>query len=128
MIGFQRYFCFERADSINKHAYYTWIDSHYANYMCEFLQKLTPINCIYAGDVWAHELDDVCEVLFLNQSSRMGMGYEINKQNRFPIEVSGCVILGSFEVSYDRRSQFLYKATTDIEGYFMKKNEWKSLN
>ena len=43
------------------------------------------------------------------------------------MELSTGSILGSFEVSYDRRSQFIYKAVTNISGYFMTKSKWKQL-
>ena len=95
--------------------------------MTDFLQSLTPINCILAGSIWAHELDDMNEVLFINQGSKIGMGYELNRQSRFPLEVSGCTIIGAFEVSFNRRSQFVYKANTNITGYFMRKSQWTDL-
>jgi hypothetical protein len=41
--------------------------------------------------------------------------------SKFVMEIGNGSIIGSFEVSFDRRSQFIYKALRPIEGYFIRK-------
>ena len=94
--------------------------------MLSLLRVLAPINCIKAGDIWFYELDDINEVLFV-MDGKFGIGYEINRTKRYHIEINACSIIGSVEVSYDRRSLYIYKALTNIEGFFMTKINWKYL-
>jgi hypothetical protein len=36
-------------------------------------------------------------------------------------------ILGGFECSYNRRSSFIYRCSQTIKAYFIRKNNWKSI-
>ena len=72
------------------------------------------------------ELEDMNDVTFINRG-KVGVGYLINMKERYPLELSGGQIIGSFEVGFDLRSQYIYKAITDVEGYFIRKSDWKML-
>ena len=121
---FSHFFCFERANCLQRHAYYTWADAEFAEYMLSLLQCLTPINNIDAGEILFSELDDINEVVFVTHG-KFGIGYEINKRERYPMEVQDNSMIGGFEVSFNRRSQYIYKAIQNIKGYFMTKTAWK---
>lgn len=52
-------------------------------------------------------------------------GYAVNNQEMLKIQFSKGSIIGGFECSYDRRSKYIYRTVTDVEGYFINKKSWK---
>ena len=56
--------------------------------MCDLLMKLIPVNHYYAGTKIWFELDDVNHILFVS-NGKIGVGYDINKRERYPLELSG---------------------------------------
>jgi hypothetical protein len=36
-------------------------------------------------------------------------------------------MIGTIEVGYNRRSDYIYRAVTDISGYFIRKSDWLKL-
>ena len=72
------------------------------------------------------ELEEIDYVIFV-QEGVVGIGYEINKMQRFPVHLSAPSIFGGVECSYHMRSQFLVKTITSLHGYFLTKTNWKIL-
>lgn len=53
------------------------------------------------------------------------IGYEVNKNEVLKMQLTKGSIIGGFECSYNRRSIYIYRVHTDIEGYFITKKCWK---
>ena len=95
--NFSSYFQFERVGCMHKHAYYTWHDFAYSEYMSDFLQMLAPISHFKKGSRIFSELDAIYEVIFVRKGT-IGVGFAINKQETFPITLGNSSIMGAFEV------------------------------
>ena len=78
------------------------------------------------GEVLFEELDDVQYVIFITSGS-VGIGYEMNKKQRYPVKMRAPAIVGGVECSYHMRSHYLYKAFSLLDGYFLTKLIWKKL-
>ena len=72
------------------------------------------------------ELSDVSTVIYV-MSGKYRIGYEVNKNETLKMQQTKGSMIGAFECSYDRRSIYIYRARTDIEGYFITKRSWKVL-
>ena len=55
------------------------------------------------------------------------VGYEVNRKETLKIQFTKGSKIGAFECSYDKRSIYVYRAVTDVEGFFMFKKNWKKL-
>ena len=69
------------------------------------------------------ELDEVGEITFVTKG-QVVVGYEINKQKRYCIKFSDCLVIGAYEVQFDKRSSHIYTALTNCEGLFLRKISW----
>jgi sulfur relay (sulfurtransferase) DsrF/TusC family protein len=94
--------------------------------MVDLLHMLSPFGTINAGTKIYSEMDDVNEVMFIDDGS-ISVGYEINKKERYPMIIKARTLTGIFEVEYNRRSSYIYKAVLDVKGYFIRKSDWKTL-
>jgi len=78
------------------------------------------------GQIIINELDSV-EQIFFFMKGNIDIGYEINRIVKYKIRFRGSVIIGGFECSFNRRSQAMYKANTESNGYMIRKNNWKDI-
>jgi hypothetical protein len=53
------------------------------------------------------------------------IGFEINKKEKMVIKQGQNGIICGFECAYGRRSLYIYKSLSIIEGYFIRKRGWK---
>jgi hypothetical protein len=93
--------------------------------MTSLLLKLEPI-CYYSGTVIANELEEFNEISFC-MSGQCVIGYEINNQKRFCIKYTDNFVLGAYDLTFNKKSMFIYKAVSYIEGYFIRKEIWMDL-
>ena len=56
-----------------------------------------------------NELDEVNEVIFFNTGS-VDIGFEINHFKQFVLRLSKDIIIGAFNLSFNKRTKFIYKA------------------
>jgi hypothetical protein len=55
------------------------------------------------------------------------IGYEINNQKRFCIKYTDNFVIGAYDLTFNKKSMFIYRAMTYIEGYFIRKDIWMGL-
>ena len=55
------------------------------------------------------------------------IGYEINKELSFKIRRFKGSIIGMFEVTFHRRSNFVFRANKNMEGFFIRKRNWHQI-
>ena len=93
--------------------------------MLYILKALEPI-CIPAKEIIYYELDEVNEIIFVEEG-KYDVGYEINKVKKFKLRLTKNSVIGAFNVLFDRRQNFIYRAYTDCKGYFIRKIGWKKI-
>lgn len=72
------------------------------------------------------ELEDVDDVLFITKG-HLVIGYEINKVKKYTLIMKDKAIVGAHDVTYGKKSQFVYTALTDIEGFFIRVQNWHTI-
>ena len=89
--------------------------------MVKVLLNLEPIKC-ERDTIILEELDECSEVIFLPDTSFL-VGYSINKVPIFKIAQKN-VDIGSYGVTFNVRSHFIYKTSKVCSGYFIRKTNW----
>ena len=93
--------------------------------MIDLLSKLEP-RFEKRGTILIDELNELHEVIFV-QSGTIYYGYEINKSKNYCIKYQhGCVI-GAYGCTFSQRSNYIVYAQTNIEGFFVRKENWMAL-
>jgi len=75
------------------------------------------------GTIVINELDEFGEVTFVCKG-KVGIGYEINKVKKYCIVLENRCIIGGYGATFGQRSAFVYCALTDLDGYFIRRNNW----
>ena len=70
-----------------------------------------------------NELDEFGEIIFV-KTGAVGVGFEINKQQNFCIKFEDKCVIGAYGVTFNQRAAFIYKAFTNLYGYFIRKFRW----
>jgi hypothetical protein len=53
------------------------------------------------------------------------LGYDINRVTQYAARLEGNMILGAYEMAFNKRSQMIYKACkTSVDSYFIRKKNW----
>jgi hypothetical protein len=99
--------------------YYTWVDQPYREFMLMVLKSLEP-RFEKKSTVLKDELDEADEVLFVVKGSVV-IGYEVNKVKKYCIRQKNNSVVGAFMVTFNQRSEFVYTALSNIEGFFVRK-------
>lgn len=99
---------------------YSWNDSQYSSFMVAIMQSLEPRK-FHKNDLILLDLDEVDEVLFVC-SGEYGVGYTLNNQQYLSVKIGQKSVIGDYSVIFHKRSEFLYKALTDMDCYGMRKN------
>lgn len=87
--------------------------------MMAILLKLEPRFC-KADTILFYELQEIQEVLFV-QKGFIEVGFEINRQKKFVIRFANKVIIGAYNCSVNKKTLFVYKCKTDVQGYMLRK-------
>lgn len=112
------------------YARYTWEDKYYEEFMTNIFRFLMPIH-MNAGFLIIGELEDVGRVNFITHGD-VKVGFEVNKQEYYrflmqsdPIKhpFDSGKLIGAFECLNNQRSTTVYRAKTNIKGFFIKKLE-----
>ena len=67
------------------------------------------------GESILRDLDEVEEILFV-QKGEYQVGYTVNNNEYFALKLKERTVVGDIAVIFRKRSEFLFKATTDIDG------------
>ena len=123
---FKNLFEFKKWQSALNHNYYTFGDLLYSNFMSALVENLHPLK-IEKNEMILSELDEVFDAFFVC-NGQYDIGYEMNKRQRFIIRYTKSTVIGGFEVLYDRRSHYNYKAYTVVTGYFIRKKPFREMS
>lgn len=123
-------FSFHNKNSPNQPSYYTWEDQNYQNFIIALLSNLEPRQ-EERHVLILEELDEVNEVIFFDKGT-YEVGFEINKKRYFVIRYKNdknlkANIIGAYEATFNKRSNFVYRTATKCQGYFIRRSKWKSI-
>eukprot|EP00347_Sterkiella_histriomuscorum_P018178 403346494 len=99
---------------------YGWADTQYASFMVQIMQSLEPRKYM-RNEMILMDLDEVDEVTFVC-TGEYGVGYQLNNQQYLSIKIGQKSVIGDYSVVFHKRSEFLYKALTDMDCYGLRKN------
>ena len=69
------------------------------------------------------ELEEIQEIYF-HDKGILQVGYEISRQQRMVLRMKQGIIVGAYNCAFNKRTMFLYKAKTMIEGHMLRKDKW----
>lgn len=93
--------------------------------MVQVFKFLSPIS-FNKDEIIYNELDDCDQVIYV-MHGQYDVGYTINLFTKMKIRLSCKTIIGVFEVSYNRRCSYIYRAHTDMQCLFITQKDWKIL-
>jgi len=67
---------------------------------------------------------DAGEEFIFIQKGRYDIGYNINKVIKYRLQFGPRTNIGTFNVLFDTRHHFVYRACTEIEGFAVRKSNW----
>ena len=73
--------------------------------------------------ILANELEEFNEITFITTGG-IACGFDINGKKIYSIQKHDKCVVGAYEVSYKKRSAFIYTAITPIHGFFVRRNNW----
>lgn len=97
-------------------------------FMVNLLQKLEAIQHT-KGDIIFGELEDIQTIQFM--TGGVDLGYDINRVTKYATRLEGNMIIGAYEMSFNKRSQLIYRASMTSKvgsSYFMRKKNWISIS
>ena len=77
------------------------------------------------GQVIFEELAEVNEVIFFTKGS-INIGFEINRDIKYVLRIDKDILIGAYNVVYNKRSRFNYKTCQNCEGYSIRRIYWKN--
>jgi hypothetical protein len=121
--NYKRTFCFRDYDNIDQPAFFTWESSMYSNFMFDLLRVLEP-RIQQKNEIIFNELDEVNEVIFF-MSGAVDIGFEINRKQAYVLRIDNNMLIGAYNVAYNKRSKFIYKTSKDCSGFSIRRLDWK---
>ena len=85
----------------------------------EPVQERSQVTLIY-------ELEDVNEVTFWMQGIYQ-IGYHFNGEDYFKIFYRNSNVIGAYNVSYNVKSEYIYRTVSQCNGFFVRKKAWHNI-
>ena len=105
--------------------YYTFEDQFYSRFMLS-LMNLLEVRSFNKREIIANEMDESLEVLFV-ESGIYDVGYEINKKVFYERQYGTSTIIGGFQICYNRRYNFTFRAFTKMSCLAIRKQKFLTL-
>lgn len=103
----------------------TWQETPFREYVVMLLTKLEP-RFETRRTIIFDELEDVNDMIFIHKG-KVVIGYEINKVKKYTLILRDKAIIGDHDVTFGKKSEFIYTALTDIEGFFVRHQNWQHI-
>jgi hypothetical protein len=97
----------------------------YKEFVIILLTKLEP-RYEHKRTIVIDELENVDEIFFLSKGTLL-LGYEVNKQKKYCMQMKDKGICGAYEVTFGKKAEFVYTALTYIEGFFIRLSNWHQI-
>jgi len=144
---FGKKFVFRNFRSQRSYCFYQWDDLNYEAFMLRIFDTLEPYHNP-SGLRIQRELEDCNQIIFVMKGNYK-IGFKVNEQEYYCLKftkdklkedeeekekkdkdneriIPGSMI-GTYECFFNMRSSMIYKATTDISGFFIRKAHISSL-
>ena len=69
------------------------------------------------------EMDEALEIYFVMKGA-IGVGFQVNKMRNFTLKFKNHCVVGGYNCSFFRRSDYIWECLTLCEGYFIFKSDW----
>ena len=79
-----------------------------------------------AGTLLLDEMETTSEILFVDRGT-VAIGYEVNHQKYYILKYKNLCVLGAYGLVFDQRTEFLFTAITDVQGFCIRRENWKNL-
>jgi hypothetical protein len=70
------------------------------------------------------ELDEVNEAIFF-EKGMVDVGFAINRKQNFVIRLSEDIQIGSYNITFDKRSKYIFKTSQVCIGFSIRRINWK---
>jgi hypothetical protein len=78
-------------------------------------------------DVILHnELDEVNEAIFFERGL-VDIGFEINRKRHFVVRLTKDIQIGSYNITFDKRSRYIFKTKKACTGFSIRRISWKTV-
>ena len=78
------------------------------------------------GDIIINEMDESLEVLFV-EAGRYEVGYAVNNKLSFHATFGVSTIIGGFQICFNKRHNFIYRAETNMKCLAIRKHKFISI-
>ena len=92
--------------------------------MFDILRQLEPRHQA-KGEIVFEELDEVNEVVFF-MTGAVDIGFEINRKISYVLRIDNNILIGAYNIAYNKRSKYNYKTTKSCTGFSIRRIEWKN--
>ena len=93
--------------------------------MIEILRKLEP-RTEPAGKILFNTIEEVHEVFFCVKGS-IEVGFEISREPKYVVRLQKGGVIGIYNVTFNKRTMFLYKVRHEFHGFTIRKDNWRSI-
>ena len=90
--------------------------------MLQIVRNLEPQQWLNA-EVMINELDEAGQIIFVHKG-KIGVGYELNKIKKVVAQFINKCVIGSFYVTFKKRSNFLYITIGEVDTCFIRRHIW----
>lgn len=87
--------------------------------MTQLLRSLQP-RYEPAGHIILEEMQECLEIVFAMKGT-IGIGFEINKARHYAVKMQNGCVIGGFNVTFFRCSNYIWKCMDAMEGFFLYK-------
>ena len=78
------------------------------------------------GDLIQNELENVNQIIFVTEGYYK-IGFKMNYKSKYRMIYRRGTYIGGFELAYNQQSSYEYMTHTDLQGFFIKRADWKML-
>mmetsp|Transcript_13415 Transcript_13415/g.20981 ORF Transcript_13415/g.20981 Transcript_13415/m.20981 type:complete len:88 (+) Transcript_13415:825-1088(+) len=84
------------------------------------MMKTMEVRHFMAREIVVYELDEANEIVFVLEG-KYDIGYEINNEKMWRRQFGISTCIGGYQLAFQRRFLFLYRARTEMKGYAIRK-------
>jgi CRP-like cAMP-binding protein len=104
---------------------YSWADPEYAAFMGQVFALIEP-RFEERGATILDECAEAEELFFVGEGT-VAIGVEVNKRREILQVKKDLCLVGAYAIAFDERAQVSYQAITRVEGYSIRRQNWRRL-
>lgn len=108
-----------------QYSFYTFTDQVYSDFMMDIMQNLEPISLPKKKFIF-DELEEV-QLIYFFMKGTYEIGYSINLEKKFMLRYKNYSVIGIYNVTFFKRSPYIYRSATPCSGYFIRRHKWRDI-